>query len=209
MSEQPSAQPPPRPDDREAIMGGCGLLRLRIVAAVTILAVQAIGLALAGCSSSQRGSTTTVTVTASPSTSAVTHQPARAAALAARLKAAGLPVSGLIVYTAATDPNAMLGRQGGYTSKVAWVDQRAEKAGAGKPVTADEHGDVSYGGGIEVFPTAAQARQRGDYIRGFGQPLADGYDYTDGGALLRLSQYLTPAQARAYKAAFITAVAGS
>jgi hypothetical protein len=51
MSEQPPAQPPPRPDDRGAIIG-----RLRIIAAVIILAVLAIGLALAGCSSSQGGS---------------------------------------------------------------------------------------------------------------------------------------------------------
>jgi hypothetical protein len=80
----------------------------------------------------------------------------------------------MIVYTAATDPNAMLGRQGGYTSKVAWVDRRAERAGAGKPVTADDRGDVSFGGGIEVFPTAAQARQRAQYIQGFGPMLADG-----------------------------------
>ena len=36
--------------------------------------------------------------------------------------------------------------------------------------------------------------------------LADGYDYTSGGALLRLSKYLTPAQARAYQAAFQAAV---
>jgi hypothetical protein len=64
---------------------------------------------------------------------------------------------------------------------------------------------VSYGGGIEVFPTAG-ARQRADYIQGFGPMLADGYDFTVGGALLRLSKYLTPAQAQAYKAAFTAAV---
>jgi hypothetical protein len=35
--------------------------------------------------------------------------------------------------------------------------------------------------------------------------VADGYDYLSGTAILRLSQYLTPAQARAYKAAFSAA----
>jgi len=159
----------------------------------------------AGCSD-----TITKTLTGGPGTSrpatpaAVPQHPA--SALAAGLKAAGLPVTHLIIYTPSTDPNHEMGRQGGYTSKVAWVDQRAEHAGAGKPVTADERGDVSYGGGIEVFPTAAGARQQADYIQGFGPMLADGYDFTVGGALLRLSKYLTPAQAQAYKAAFTAAV---
>jgi len=46
--------------------------------------------------------------------------PPSAAVLAARLKAAGLPVRRLIIFTASTDPNHLLGRQGGYTSKVEW-----------------------------------------------------------------------------------------
>jgi hypothetical protein len=118
-----------------------------------------------------------------------------------------MPVRHLIIYTPSTDPNHQMGRQGGYTSKVAWMDQRAEKAGAGKPATADERGDVSYGGGIEVFPTAASAQARYQYLRGFQPPIGDGYDYLSGTAILRLSQYLIPAQARAYRAAF-TAAAG-
>jgi hypothetical protein len=120
--------------------------------------------------------------------------------MAQRLEAAGLPLSSLIVYTAATDPNAMLGRQGGYTSKVAWVDRRAVRQDAG-----DERGSIGLGGGIEAFPTAAGARARYEYLRGFQPPFGDGYDFLDGTAILRLSQYLTPAQARAYKAAFTTA----
>ncbi|MGN6173063.1 MAG: hypothetical protein ACTHPS_08940 [Streptosporangiaceae bacterium] len=88
MSEQPPAQPLPRPDDREAIMGGCGLLRLRIIAAVIILAVLAIGLALAGCSSSSPSPTATVMVTASPSTGdggAPAHQGRQAGPVGCRL----------------------------------------------------------------------------------------------------------------------------
>jgi len=151
-----------------------------------------------------------------PSASPAAHHPASAAVLAADLRAEGLPVRRLIVYTAATDPNAELGRQGGYTSKVAWVDRRAVKAyQAGfkqdqlgfSPGLPGERGDVSNGGGIEVFPTAAQAQARARYILGFGPMLAGGYDYTSGGALLRLSKYLTPAQAQAYKADFTAAVA--
>jgi hypothetical protein len=134
---------------------------------------------------------------------AVSSHPASAAALASRLKAAGLPVRHLIVYTPTTDPNHEMGRQGGYTSKVAWVDPRAVKAGAGNP--ASDRGGTEFGGGIEVFPTAAGAKARYQYLRGFKPPFGDGYDYLSGAAILRLSQYLTPSQARAYEAAFANA----
>jgi len=107
----------------------------------------------------------------------------------------------LIVYTAVTDPNHELGRQGGYTSKVAWQDPRAASQDAG-----DTRGSIGLGGGIEAFPPAPGARARYEYLRGFQPPFGDGYDYLDGTAILRLSQYLTPAQARAYKAAFTAAV---
>ena len=122
------------------------------------------------------------------------------ASLAARLKAAGLPVRHLIVYTAATDPNHLLGRQGGYSSKVAWTDPRAARQDA-----PDTRGGIGLGGGIEAYPTAAAARARYTYLRGFQPPFGDGYDYLSGTATLRLSQYLLPAQARAYRAAFTQA----
>jgi hypothetical protein len=180
------------------------------IAAVAMLAA----LAAAGCGSSSPSAPPSGALSPAPSASPAAQHPASAAALASRLKAAGLPVRRLIVYTAATDPNAELGRQGGYTSKVAWVDRRAVKAYQASqgdlgfsPGLPGERGDVSNGGGIEVFPTAAQAQARARYIQGFGPMLADGYDYVAGGALLRLSRYLTPAQAQAYKADFTAAVA--
>ena len=168
----------------------------------TIISVAAAiaALALAGCSNS-KGSAPLPAPSTVASTQPVAHRPASAAALAARLKAAGLPVRHLIAYTAASDPNHLLGRQGGYTSKVAWADPRAARQDAG-----DTRGSIGLGGGIEAFPTAAGARARYEYLRGFQPPFGDGYDYLSGTALLRLSQYLTPAQARAYRAAFTTAV---
>jgi hypothetical protein len=125
--------------------------------------------------------------------------------IAARLRAAGLPVTHLTVFTAVTDPNHELGRQGGYTSKVAWVDHRAVAAGAGNP--ASDRGGTEFGGGIEVFPTVAGSYARYQELKGLAPPLGDGYDYLAGTAVLRLSQYLTPAQAHAYRAAFEAAVA--
>jgi hypothetical protein len=144
-------------------------------------------------------------VTSHPASShaAASPHPASGAVLASRLKAAGLLIKHLIVYTPVTDPNHEMGRQGGYTSKVAWVDPRAIKAGAGNP--ASDRGGTEFGGGIEVFPNAAGAKARYQYLKGFKPPFGDGYDYLSGAAILRLSQYLTPAQAHAYEAAFAEA----
>src|SRR6266516_1455402 len=134
-----------------------------------LLAALALMVVLGGCSGGSRGAA----LSPAPSASAAAHHPASAAVLAADLRAEGLPVRRLIVYTAATDPNAELGRQGGYTSKVAWVDRRAVKAYQASqgdlgflPGLPGERGDVSNGGGIEVFPTAAQAQARARYIQG-------------------------------------------
>src|SRR5215472_7402845 len=155
---------------------------------------------IAGCSSSHATVSQQAAPPASPSASPAATVHLSAAALAGALKTAGLPVRHLIVYTASTDPNHLLGRQGGYTSKVAWQDPRAARKDAG-----DERGSTGLGGGIEAFPDAASARARYEYLRGFQPPFGDGYDYLSGTAILRLSQYLTPAQARAYKAAFVAA----
>ena len=57
-----------------------------------------------------------------------------------------------------------------------------------------------------MFPSVADAAQRLAELKSFKPPLGDGYDYQSGTAILRLSDYLTPAQARAYAAAFITTV---
>ena len=57
-----------------------------------------------------------------------------------------------------------------------------------------------------MFPGAASARARYERLRGFQPPFGDGYDYLSGTVILRLSQYLTPAQARAWKVAFTAAV---
>jgi hypothetical protein len=94
-----------------------------------------------------------------------------------------------------------MGRQGGYTSKVAWVDSRAVKAGAGSP--ASDRGGTEFGGGIEVFSTAPGARARYQYLKGFQPPFGDGYDYLSGAAILRLSQYLTAAAMQSDTAAVV------
>jgi hypothetical protein len=170
-----------------------------VMRTTTAIASVALGLLSLGACGQSSGTKAASSVHASSATSS--HPPS-AAKLAARLKASGLPVRQLIVYTPTTDPNHEMGRQGGYTSKVAWVDPRAVKAGAGNP--SSDRGGIEFGGGIEVFATVAGAQGRLEYLKSFQPPLGDGYDYLVGDAVLRLSNYLTPAQAHAYRAAFGT-----
>lgn len=83
-------------------------------------------------------------------------------------------------YTAATDPNHLLGRQGGYTSKINWPN-----------------------GTIEVFSARAEAQRRKTYLLAFaGTPFGDGYDYLVGTYLLRIFDSQTPTQANALEAEF-------
>ncbi len=173
--------------------------RLRILAAAALL------LGLTACTQTTSGSgTLALGGPPSPAAAAVPPKAAgapvaspTAAVLAARLKAAGLHITQLIMYNVATDPNHLLDRPGGYTSIVAWADPAAMKAGAGSPGS----GGAEFGGGIEVFPDAADAQARYEELKGL-KPFGDGYDYLAGTAILRLSKFLTPAQARRYEAVF-------
>jgi hypothetical protein len=166
-----------------------------------LLAAAATALAVAACGSSSP----TASPTASPAQHGTsTPATASAAALTARMKAAGLPITGVTVYNATTDPNHLLGRQGGYTSKDAWVVPAAVSAGAGSP--SSDPGGIEFGGGIEVFATTADAQSRLEELKAFKAPFGDGYDYLAGTAILRLSNYLTPAQTARFRSAFEAAV---
>lgn len=148
-------------------------------------------LALAGCGQTGTGSSTSK----APESKSPTHP--TAATVYRDFVKAGLPASGLIVYTATTDPNSLLGRPNGYTSKCAWLDSRVPASDA----TAASSGDIGNGGGVEVFPTAAEATARAAYLFSIykGAPiLGSEYDYLTGPVLIRVSYYLTPAQAASY-----------
>lgn len=106
-----------------------------------------------------------------------------------------------ITYTAATDPNNLLGRPNGYASKTAFRDSLVPRTyGADRSL-----GSVDVGGSVEYYSTSAGARRRADYIQGLqarSPMLGTEYDYLDGAALLRVSGGLTPAQAGKLKAEF-------
>jgi hypothetical protein len=103
------------------------------------------------------------------------------------------------VYTEEDDPNEMLGRPNGYTSKIAFSDSRISKGEVGG-TDADA---IERGGSIEVFPDEEGAVARAKYIQqmlkatGFGTE----YDYVRGTVLVRVTGNLTPTKAKEYKAA--------
>ncbi len=150
-----------------------------IVLASTLVAL------IAGCGSSAQapGPATSNTAASPPGTQAT---PLSAETIAARMHVTR--DTGYVAYTAATDPDHLLGRQNGYTSKVNW--------GPG--------GDT---GTIEVFPDQADAIARQQYIQGFTCPFGWGYFALQGAADLRIGCDLTPAQAAVLEARFRAAAA--
>jgi len=171
-------------------------------------------LVLTGCSGSEQAAPSTapvpaatVTVTETASAPAQTSSAAApvaaldAEARLARLVAVLPQVSQVMVYDAANDPNDLLGRPGGYTSKVAFADSRVPA----EDVASEDADALKRGGSIEVFPDAAAAKARSDYIQSIVQGatmLGTEYHYLDGGALLRVSGILTPEEAATYETAW-------
>jgi hypothetical protein len=110
-----------------------------------------------------------------------------------------LPIRLTVVYTAKTDPNHLLGRRDGYTSKVAFVDSRVPKS----YVRVGNKGDVGLGGSVEIWPSASLATERATYIQELALTLSlpvpalymkegiDERDFIAGGVLLRISFGLT------------------
>jgi hypothetical protein len=155
----------------------------------------AIGVSLAACSANSEtagqptaaGQPARYSASTPPSAAAVTAQQ-----VVTELKAHSLPVALASVYTAATDPNHLLGRPGEYTSKADFTDTRLASSATG----------VAAGGSVEIFPEQSDAVRRAVYIESVTQaaPVAGAeYDYVAGDILLRVSGTLTPAQATAYE----------
>lgn len=166
---------------------------LTVIIAPVLLAAASCG--GAGTSSSPPSISPTQSQRASSSSSPLGKM--TATSVIAKLKAAGMPIGKVIVYTAATDVNHLLGRPNGYLSKAAFIDTRIKSS----EVAGYSLGDIERGGGVEVFSDPAGAKARMDYIQALakGSPMFAEYDYTLGPALLRLSTILTPTQARAYE----------
>lgn len=140
---------------------------------------------LTGCGAAATTSHPTTTTTTTTASSAATPT---AEQITAAMQRAGLKTGKVTAYTSATDPNHLLGRQGGYASKTEW---------------SLPNGSTN---SVEVYPTTAGATKRVAYLSLFSGGLAgDGYDYQNGTAILRLSAALTPAQAAVERTDFISA----
>jgi hypothetical protein len=112
--------------------------------------------------------------------------------ITAAMQHEGFKTGPVTAYTATTDPNHLLGRQGDYTSKTEWGGS-----------------DGSHFNSIEVYPDAAGAAKRVQLLGAFeGTFLGDGYDYLNGADILRLSSLMTPGQAQLTDADFRAAASG-
>ena len=150
---------------------------------------------LTACSSSSSNSSS-----ASPQKpSATASKPLTASTAFASIssKVTTAKMSGTV--TAANDPNHLLGRPNQYTSKVTFTDTRIKAA----DVTDSSKGSVDLGGAVEVFANPADAAARAKYIEAVTKSMSAlaEYDYVHGTVLVRVSHYLTPAQAAGYKSA--------
>lgn len=122
--------------------------------------------------------------------------PPTASSVTGYLQAKGLPITGLMVYNASTDPNHLLGRPSGYLSKDAWQDPRIDQTDQ-----SSDPGGIQWGGGIEVFSTAEAAQERASYVTNLDQAsslFGSEYDYLLGPILMRISGTFTPTTAQTY-----------
>lgn len=166
----------------------------------TVLAVSVAltALALAACSSD--GSSTTSTNAAgvvAPTQAASTSKSADDVTTQLGGKISTMKL--IKTYTAADDPNHLLGRPNGYTSKTAFGDSRVSASDV-EYAAADA---VERGGSVEIFADEAGAKARMNFIQTVakGLPAVGEYDYVKGAVLVRVSRFLTPDQAKTYEAA--------
>lgn len=168
--------------------------------------------ALTACSSSGGSSTTAAPAAAAPA-SAQPPAPASSSAPAKALDAAGITaklattipsVKLTVTYDATSDPNGRLGRQHQYSSKTAFDDTRVSNDPKAKEdATKDRRDSISYGGTVEVFDTAEDAKAWMDYVdnaqQSLGGLLKPDYLYRHEAVVVRVSHLLTPDQAKQYE----------
>ena len=170
------------------------LMLLPVVVIISAMLLSACGGSSQNASSSP-SPTPTSTPSPTPTPQAAAHAGQSADQILQGLKAKGLPIGTVTTYTAANDPNHLLGRPGQYTDKVSFKDTRiGQGTGIG----------VSHGGSIEVFATVQDAQKRFTYLQSLstsGNALFAEYEYLDGVVILRISSQLTPDQAAQYQTA--------
>jgi hypothetical protein len=131
-------------------------------------------------------------------TPAVAGKSLTAAAIISRLRAAKLGLADVVVQTEDNDPNNLLGRPNGYSSRAS-----ADLPGGDR--AADRY-SVDRGLVVEVFDSAELAQKRSDYIKGLQADnpiLGTEWHYLtgDGTGLVRVSGNVKPSLAKKIQAA--------
>jgi hypothetical protein len=127
--------------------------------------------------------------------------------VAIRLRDVGVPLHTAVVYDASSDPNQLLGKPGGYASKIAFTDARTGVS----PARVTTKDPVEQGGSIEVFADQATASSRMQQLRTVtaSSQLLQESDFQQGGVVLRVSRYFSATDANGYRDALAALAAGS
>lgn len=158
-----------------------------------LLPAAALLLTLAGCSSDSADVPAPPAAPAPSTTTTAPAEPVDAGALIKRLKAKEVGLSNVAVQDEDTDPNNLLGRPNGYTSRAS-----ADLPGGDK--NADKY-SVDRGVVVEVFTDADAVASRSDYIQGLlkGNPVLGSewhYKTAAGRALVRVTGNVKPSAAK-------------
>lgn len=169
----------------------------QLLCGVLILSACSSGSSTDTSTGSELSVSSTTTTPTSGSTLGVTTSTAApievtAEAVVLMLAAEGLPVEDYVAYTESSDPNELMGRPGGYTSKVNFHDARLE---------ADPEFSLDSGGSVEVFEDLAGAAARFEYVDAItsGGGLFAEYHWLVGTVFLRASKSLSPDEASGYE----------
>ena len=150
-------------------------------------------IALAGCSAPTPSSTPSTATSAPPATTQAPATPTDATAWAKQVSIDS--TTKVVTITEDNDPNNLIGRPNGYVSAAVLYDSGVECTELG----------TACGGMVEVWPTAADAQRRSDYIQGIlkdSPVLGTEYDTLNGAALLRIDGKVKPSVANSYAAKF-------
>ena len=167
----------------------------------SLVTLAAATLILAGCGSNAANSpqsTGSAVATSAPEKAPAPAPPMDAKAVLAKLTAANIGATHGAVQDEDNDPNDLLGRPNGYTS-------RASADLPGGDTEADKY-DIDHGLVIEVWPTADDADRRSKYIQDTLKKmpmLGTEYHYraNQGRVLVRVSGKVKPSLAKKVEAA--------
>ena len=163
-------------------------MRVLIAGVLVVAACSGAPATTTGLATATAVATPPATLAPSPSPTAA-PAPMTGDAFAGGLAKSGIVTTDVIVYTADTDPNKLLGRPGQYVGKVNWTDARVP--------TQKQQATV------EIFADDASMQARFAYLDGIlkSSPLFLQYMYRNDARrlIVRVPKELTPPQASDYE----------